>query len=164
MAWNIQTGGHGGVDLTGLNVALIVRAAETIGFVGLRDAEQSMILVDARADQRQREALVSFAKQNSGKAGTVVTKVRAVPIVMKLDVADLTGDLHAGSLVNLKTRRARPDDCICSNESAYYPPLIELEGFVPGVTIDGSVKAHAIGSSWSIPDTRTAYMGTFTHR
>jgi hypothetical protein len=164
MAWNIRSGQHNDVDLAGLSVAMIVRASKTIGFVGLQDAERSMILVDERADARQRDALVCFAKQNAGKAGQVVAKVHIVPIDMKLNVADLTADLHAGSLVSLNTRQARAGDCICSNESAYYPPLAQLDGFVPGVTIDGSVKAHAIGSSWSIPDTRTAYMGTFSYQ
>ena len=41
------------------------------------------------------------------------------------------------AFVQLETRRARPDDCICSNESAYYPPLTELANFAPGVTTVG---------------------------
>ena len=82
---------------------------------------------------------------------------------MKLDIAELTGQLQVGDLVTLNTRKARPGDCICSNESAFYPPLAKLEGFVPGVTIDGEVKARALGTRWSIPNTRTAYLGTFSN-
>ena len=47
-----------------------------------------------------------------------------------------------GEFARLKTRKARHGDCICSNESAYYPPLTKLKGFVPGVTIEGDVGAE----------------------
>ena len=86
------------------------------------------------------------------------------PIEMELDNAKLTGNLQVGKLVTLKTRKARPQDCICSNESAYYPPLVKLAGFVPGVTIEGDVSARALGSRWSIPDSRTAYLGKFHYK
>ena len=89
--------------------------------------------------------------------------VRVAPIAMKLDTIYLTGELEVGKLVKFKARKAKPEDCICSNESAYYPPLAQLAGFVPGVTIDGEVTARPLGSRWSIPDSRTAYLGTFVY-
>lgn len=163
-AWQIQTDDSTGADLSGLKVAVIVRSSETIGFTGVEKARRlaSMVLVDQSATPEQQEALVAFAKKRAGKAGRHVKEIRSAPIDMKLDTIDLTGDLRVGEFVKLKTRKARPGDCICSNESAYYPPLTQLAGFVPGVTIDGEVKARSLGTRWSIPDSRTAYMGTFS--
>jgi hypothetical protein len=105
--------------------------------------------------------MVDFAKERAGKAGSHVESVQLAPIDMNMDIVDLTGDLSVGEFVKLKARKARPGDCICSNESAYYPPLTQLAGFVPGVTIEGEIRARSLGTRWSIPDTRTAYLGTF---
>ena len=163
MAWNIRKGSREGVDLAGLNVVVVVQASDTLGFEGIDSARTArcVILVDDKATDVQHHALVAFARSQAGKAGGHVARVKTAPIDMELDVLKLAGRLQAGSDIELLTRKARPDDCICSNESAYYPPLAQVEHFVPGVTIDGNVTARALGSRWSIPDTRSAYMATF---
>jgi hypothetical protein len=166
MSWCIEEGQHGGVDLKGLKVAVIVRASNTLGFSGLDDARsiKAMVIVDESASCEQQKALVEFAKSHAGKAGQNVEEVRSSPIQMSLDTTRLVGTLQAGKLVSLQTRQARPSDCICSNETGYYPPLTQLTGSVPGVTIDGRVSATSLGTSWSIPDSRTAYLGTFSYQ
>jgi hypothetical protein len=82
---------------------------------------------------------------------------------MSLDKDELRGSLEAGKTLKLTTRKARPDDCICSNESAYYPPLVKLKTFVPGVTIEGYYKGRGLGSRWSTPGDRSSYMATFVY-
>ena len=164
MAWSIQRGALDGVDLAGLNVAVVVRASDTLAFRGLEDPREmrAMIVVDDQASQVQRDALVAFAKAQTGKAGNCVEKVKSAPFDMKMNETALTAKHRVGEMVKLEARKARPDDCICSNESAYYPPLTKLQGFVPGVTIEGQVKAQNLGTRWSIPDSRTSYLGTFS--
>lgn len=165
MAWSIDEGKHANVDLSGLKVVVVLNASDTLGFGGI-DASQrvkSVILVDEKANDQQREALVDFAKQHSGKAGKSVVRVDASPIAMTLDTFDLNGKLEAGKNLKLVTRKARPGDCICSNESAYYPPLAKVESFAPGVAIEGKFTGRGLGSRWSIPDSRTAYMATFVY-
>jgi hypothetical protein len=166
MSWSIAAGQHDDVDLSGLKVAMVVRASGTLGHAGFEDAAElaSLILVDQQATPRQRRALVDFAKLHAGKAGRNVANVRMASIDMQLDTVDLTGSLQVGKFVHLKARKARPGDCICSNESAFYPPLAKLNGCVPGVTIEGEVSARGLGSHWSIPDSRTAYLGTFAYK
>ena len=163
MAWSIDSGELHGADLAGLNVAVVLKASATLGFHGLEDADQiqSMIVVDKEATPQQRAALVHFAKSQTGKAADGVQSVLDAPFTLQLDDSALTAKLKVGELVKLQTRKARPDDCICSNESAYYPPLAKLQGFVPGVTIDGQVKARSLKTRWSIPDSRSSYLGTF---
>lgn len=165
MAWSIKSGTLGGVGLSGLKVAVVVRATDTLGFEGLVGARdvKSMVLVDDSANVHQREALVQFVREKAGKAGKHVLSVRSAPISFEFDEVNLIASVNADRFVALSTRKARPGDCICSNESAYYPPLAQLEGFVPGVTISGRVKGRDLGTSWSIPDSRTSYMGTFRY-
>ena len=163
MAWNVDKGTHNGVDVSGLSVVLVVHASDTLGNGGIDDAKQvkSMIVVDERATEAQRKALVDFAKVRSGRAGDAVARVENAPIEMSLDLATLTGGLAAGKSVKLSTRKANPGDCICTNEVAYYPPLTKLENFVPAVSIDAEFKGRGLGTQWSMPNSRTSYMGLF---
>ena len=165
MAWNIESGRHSGVDLSGLNVVVVVRASETLGFRGLDGPKQlkSVVYLDERADLSQRSALLKFARQHAGRAGREIVQVTSTPIRMSLDTLDLTGRLEAGKAVKLHTRKARRGDCICSNESAYYPPLAQVENFAPGVTLEGKFSGRGLGTRWSTPGDRSAYMATFAY-
>jgi hypothetical protein len=173
LAWSIQKGSHGGVELSGLKVVMALRASKTLGFGGIREAGKmkSVIYVDRKATAAQQLALVDFAKQHTGRAGEEVVRVTPAPIEMSLDIATLSGKLDVGnklsggkkSDVRLITRKARPDDCICSNETAYYPPLTEVANFVPGVATVGEFKGRGLGSRWSMPGARNVYMGTFSY-
>ena len=163
MAWNIEQGTHDGIDLTGLNVVMVIKADTTIGFRGLEEANSvgASLMLDERASERQRQALADFARGHVGLKTEQLVRVESLPIEMQLDTAELNGRVQAGKAVHLTTRKARKDDCICSNESAYYPPIVALENFVPGVTIDGSVRARGLGSRWDVPGDRNVYMATF---
>ena len=163
MSWSFSQGILDGVDLSGLHVAVVVNASHTLGFQGLNDARslKSIVFVDGTATDEQQRELVNFVQSQLAGADSRIVEVRRAPIAMKLDAATLTGSLRVGEHIALEARRARPNDCICSNESAYYPPLAELSGFVPGVTTEGDVHARALGTRWSIPDSRTAYLGRF---
>ncbi len=163
MAWQIEDGAFDGVELAGQSVAVVVKSSETLGFHGLDDAKttRAILFIDVSADKAQAKALRSFAMHQTGIKAEQITDLRSTTIVMRFDIAQLAASLHVGEYARLSTRKARPTDCICSNETAYYPPLTPLKGFVPGVTIDGEVTARKLGTRWSIPDTRTAYLGSF---
>jgi hypothetical protein len=163
MTWRIDGGRYAGVDLTGQSVAVVVKASHTLGFNGLDDAESKkvIVIVDSSADAEKTAALRSFALLQTGIADQDVAGLFSADIDMKFDLDKLTASVEVGDFARLHTRKARPGDCICSNESAYYPPLTKLKGFVPGVTLQGDVSARRLGTRWSIPDSRTAYLGTF---
>jgi hypothetical protein len=165
MAWNITHGKHNGVDLSGLTVVVVLRASDTLAHFGVNDPKEikSAILVDERASAEQREALVAFAKEHAGRGAEKVMRVDAAPIEMSLDTSKLTGSLKAGDVVKLVTRKAGKGDCICSNEIAYYPPLAQVTHFAPGVAIEGKFTGKGLGSTWSVPDSRSVYMGTFDY-
>jgi hypothetical protein len=165
MAWKIDDGQQDGVDLSGLSVVVVVNATDTLGFRGLDNARsmKSVVLVDEKASKVQQEALVSFVKARVPKAADAVVRTESKKIDMDLNILTLEGRLTAGKEVTLNTRKARPGDCICSNESAYYPPLALVENFVPGVTLEGKFNGRGLGSRWSTPGDRSAYMATFRY-
>ena len=163
MAWNVEKGILQGADISGLNVVMVVKADKTLGFQGFESAKdvKASVMVDERASTQQREALVAMARQHAGLSESALVRVEATPVRVSLDTLELNGSVQAGKSVKLTTRKARKSDCICSNESAYYPPLVSLKNFVPGVTIDGTVRAKGLGSRWEVPGDRNVYMATF---
>ena len=165
MAWNIESGKMSNVDLKGLSVVMVLRGDDTLGHRGVNDPKElkSAIIVDAKATPQQREALVAFAKEHSGRAGKEVVRIDVAPIHMSLDSVDLRGELVAGNLVKLMTRKAKPTDCICSNEIAFYPPLAQLERFAAGVSIEAEYSGKGLGATWSTPGSRSAYAGEFVY-
>lgn len=163
MTWRIDSGELDGVPLSGLGVAVVLKTSHTLGFNGLKDPQktEALLLIDDSANQAQFAALRSFLVSQTNLREEQIVSTQRSSFKMQFDLAELTATVDVGEFAHVQARKARPGDCICSNEAAYYPPLVSLQGSVPGVTIDGSVKARCLGRRWSIPDTRTAYLGTF---
>ncbi|MEO1984160.1 MAG: DUF1326 domain-containing protein [Fuerstiella sp.] len=163
MTWKIDGGRFAGVDLAGQSVAVVVKASHTLGFKGLANAEtkKAIVIIGSAADAQETSALKEFALLQTGLADKEIAGVHRADIDMQFDADKVTATVEIRDFARLITRTARKRACICSNESAYYPPLTKLKGFVPGVTIEGEVKARRLGTRWSIPDSRTAYLGTF---
>ncbi|HZL90282.1 MAG TPA: DUF1326 domain-containing protein [Pirellulaceae bacterium] len=165
MAWNIREGSRNGVDLSGLSVIVVMTASDTLAEQGVNDPKQikSAIIVDDKASSEQRDALIAFAKEHAGRGAEKVVRVDSVPIEMSLDTAKLTGRLKAGDSLKLVTRKCGEKDCICCNETAYYPPLAQVTHFAPGVATEGKFTGRGLGTTWSVPESRSAYMGTFNY-
>jgi len=163
MAWHIEEGNFAGSDLGGMSVVVVLHADRTLAAAGIDDAREvkSIVYVDEKADDVRRAALVEFAKHQTGKAGRAVVRVESLPITMSLDTSTLEGRLQAGQAVTMVTRKARSGDCICSNEVAYYPPLANVTNFVPGVAREAQFSGRGLGTNWSIPESRSIYMGLF---
>ena len=165
MAWSIESGTQDGVDLSGLNVVVVISANQTLGFRGVNDAKQlkSLILIDDRANPLQRQALLAFARNHAGRAGKSAIRVDVTPIHMTLDFVKLKGHLKAGKVVTLKSRKTRPGECICKNEVEYYPPLAQVDQVTPATAEQGEFRGRGLGRRWSTPGARSVYMGTFVY-
>ena len=163
LAWGVDEGQVNGVDVSGLNVVMVVRASDTLGFGGLDGPQsiKSLVIVDQRASPAQREALVQFAVRQTGKAGRGLVRVEVQPIEVSVDPGTLVGRVQAGNWVHVLTRKARPNDCICTNEVAYYPPLTALQYFAVGVCVESEFRGRGLGTRWSLPNSRSAYLGEF---
>src|SRR6266849_4586491 len=79
MAWRIEKGQAGDVSLDGLSVVVVVSAANTLG-LDQRSPAKAFVIVDKKANQAQRDALVRFAQQQGGQLVEKIVKVEAAPI------------------------------------------------------------------------------------
>jgi Protein of unknown function (DUF1326) len=166
MAWNIERGSYEGVKLAGLKVVVVTTASDTLGFGGTLAINpkniRSVVIVDDKADRQQREALVSFATQYARHSGKIV-KVLSAPIEMTADHFELVGTLKAGELAELSTRKLHKGDCVCSNESTFYPPLCDVKNAAPAYTVAANFAGPGLGTNWSNPDTRSAFLASFSY-
>ncbi len=164
LAWKIDGGKHNGVDLAGLKAVLAVSAGETLGHADrLEQSVKAVILADEKANQQQRDALVDFVKSRAGKLAQHVNKVEFVAIDLKLDQVDMVADLKAGRDVTIRTRKLAKGDCVCSNEVVFYPPLTKVDNYAPAFALEGRYAGRGLGTTWSQPNTRSAFLATFDY-
>ena len=164
IAWKIREGEWNGIRLDGLNVVAVARANATIGDPYKNPyPAHAILLLDQRATEVQKQALVSFAKTMGGQLLENVIQVQSEPITMEVGQGSLHGvvNLQAGNLARVKTRLLGEHDHLCGNEYVYYPPLIELTHAMPAVAIDNEYLGNQLGAEWKIFDKRSAFVGTF---
>jgi hypothetical protein len=162
MAWRIEKGQAGDVSLDGLSVIAVVSAANTIG-LEQRSPAKAVIIVDSRANDAQRAALVRFAQEQGGQLVANVVKVHAQSI--KIDgcpcKSDACFEVDAG-IAKLKTRCLDTEhDKVCGNEYAFYPPMASNVKVLPAGVVQQSFRGSGLGEQWTDADRRAAYVGSF---
>ena len=164
MGWNIQQGTWQGVALDGLSVAGVVRASGTLGIPGEVYPVKSVLIVDQRATPEQQLALKSFAKRMGGDLFQDVVRVEVQPITFTLRDNNLhmaEAVFTAGNLAQVATRAITGADAICHNEETFYPPLTKLDHSMPAYTLANRYAGTGLGTVWSSPDKRSAFVGSF---
>jgi hypothetical protein len=162
LAWHVKEGSWQGVTLDDLKVVAVVRANATLGdpFSDPLPA-RSVILVDERASSEQSAALEDFAREMGGELLQEVVWVKAAPIRMEVLREHGKAEIRAGDVAELRTRALNHHDTHCGNEFLYYPPLTEVENAAPVFALAHRFNGDGLGSTWSSPFKRSAFIGTF---
>jgi len=165
LAWKVDKGSVGGVNLDGLSVVAVVAADNTIGLPQSGPA-QAIVIVDSRATPAQRAALVQLVQQQGGQLVKSVAAVQSATI--DLTMCECKGqtcaELQAGS-ARLKTRCLDAHhDKACGNETAFYPPLASGVTVRPAAAVESIFNGTGLRNTWSDYDRRGAYVGTFSVR
>lgn len=165
MAWKVDEGRWNGVSLEGLTVALVLKAEGTLGYDGVFPMEagkiDSVILVDEKANAKQRDALVAFVKDSAKDLTKNVVKVQAAPLKLENDHLSGKGRFSAGKLAKIETRALKAGDCVCTNEIVYYLPLTDVENYSPAYSLTMSYQGDALNNQWTTNNTRSAFLATF---
>jgi len=165
MAWKVDRGKWNGVKLDKLAAVLVLKGEDTLGFGGSfkvsPDPIKSVILVDEKATEKQREALVAFVRSSAKNLTKHVVKVESAPIELKNDHVEGVGVLEAGKLARIETRELKDGDCICTNEDIFYPPLTKVNNFHPAFTEQLSFSGTGLNSTWDLLGKRSAFLATF---
>lgn len=166
LAWGIERGSWRGVTLDGLSVVAVVRASATLGDLYANPLPaRTVFLVDERASQAQREALISFAQAQARGLLNDVIAVDVVPIRLATDLDGRHGaaQLEAGDVVRLATRPISAADHFCANEEIHYPPLAaNLDHSMPAVARTSAYSGNHLGRTWTEHGRRSSFVGTFS--
>jgi len=164
MAWKIEKGRLGSVNLDGLSIVAVVAASDTLGQrqVG---AGKALLIVDRHASAEQRDALVRLAKAQGGDLVKNVVAVETAPITFEFCECQEGGcaRLNAGA-VRIETRCINAKhDKTCGNEWALYPPLArDVKDARAAVTVEHSYTGTAFNETWKHGECRGAYLGSFS--
>jgi hypothetical protein len=165
LGWKINNGSWNGVSIAGLGIVAVLRAEHTLGDVHAGpNANIAALIVDSRATEAQRDALVSFAKSQAGDLLKNVVKVQYAPVELTVENNDVhhgAARLTAGSLAEIRTRAMTEADHTCGNEDIYYPPLAKLEHAMPAYALENSYKGDGLDETWSVRFRRSSFIGTF---
>ena len=163
LAWRVRQGTWEGVPLEGLSVVAVVKASATLGDPFAKPLPaHSVIVVDERATPTQKAALVNFAQSMGGELMQDVVSVKSANIEVELNTHRQAVVLLVGDIVRVKTRGLNRHDHLCGNEEVYYPPLTQVAQFSPAYTLEHEFRGEGLKSTWSNPNKRSAFVGTFS--
>jgi hypothetical protein len=163
LAWHIAEGEWSGVSIEGLNVVAVVRASATIGdpYANPLPA-RAVMLLDARANDAQRAALVEFAQAQSPALLGNIIAVESQPITFTAGAQHGSVSVTAGNLLQLSTRSLNEGDAICHNEAVFYQPLAaHLVHSMPVVETSSTYSGNHLGVTWNDSGRRSSFVGSF---
>lgn len=178
MAWGVKQGTWKGVDVAGLCVAAAVQADNTFTEDNPTKA-RAVLIVDSRADERQRSALIDMAKTLGGTrvANRPVTVV-ATRMQLKLETPHGDGQpahaahgmpqtprasFWAAGVAQIVTRPLDERDHVCGNEVIAYPPLSKSVEVQPAYTLGHEFKGEGLDTRWDDPNCRSSFVGHFAY-
>ena len=162
LAWHVDRGTWGNVNLDGLSIVAVVRASNTLGdpYSSPLPA-RAKLLVDQNANLKQRAALVNFVQEQAGQLLTNVIGVEAVPIQFSLGQQRGTVTLRAGAQL-LLTTQALNVDMLPESEVASFPPLAShLTHSIPAMSTESVYSGSGLGINWNESGRRGSFVGTF---
>ncbi len=165
LGWKVEKGTIDDVRLDGLTVVAVISASDTLG-LDQTGPSKAVLIVDKKATQAQKDALIRLAKQQGGDLTKNVIAVESAAV----DLA--VGNCKEGGCARLTAGDAKIEtrcleekhDKVCGNESAFYPPLVKLVKAMPAVAVEHGYAGKDFKETWKESNRRGAYLGSFTVR
>ena len=161
LAWKVDHGTLNGQALDGFTIIAVVVGDKNLGIHelgGAKPVSKSTLIVDERATDAQRDALVAMVKKLTNVVGTVVN-VAAGPI----DFADRGSDIAVKAPRIALTVDKHPEhDPGCGAEQWFHPLALVQQPTI-GKAVQHAYSGQDLGSKWSDPDKISAFFGTFSY-
>jgi hypothetical protein len=165
MVWTIRAGSWKGVALDGLNVIAVVKTDDTMGDLRYQPRSGPAVLItDAAADSKQKDALVDFGRSMAGKLIEKVVDVKTAKMEVAIGTCAKAGcaSVKAGNLVEISTRCLGDKDHLCGNEEIFYPPLTPVTDAYPVFTEMAAFKGTGLNLTWELIGKRSAFLAAFS--
>jgi hypothetical protein len=157
MAWNVRSGSHNGVDLTGLSAVAVVAA--DLNLAEAQAKRSTLLYIDARATAAQRAALADLVRQKCGTAFGKLVAVRTAPIQFAKSEKDYS--LQVGDVATLAVKKTVDDTCCLQPMETWYRPLTAINGSTVGLASLNEFKGSGLATTWSRANQNSAFYGQF---
>jgi hypothetical protein len=163
--WSVRQGAWHGTKLDGLAVMAVVKADGTLG--NLKYEPQSghaVMILDAKADAKQRQALTEFARHMAGTLAAKVVEVKTARIEANFATCSKLGcaSVKADDLAEISTSCLGNKHDICGNDETFYPPLTNVDGAYPVFTEVAAFTGSGLDCTWQIAGKRSSFLASFT--
>ena len=165
LTWSVGGGAWQGTDLAGLKVIAVVRTDATLGDQhNFPRRGKAVLIVDEKANAKQRSALTDLARSMGGALISEVVDVRTSSIEARIGGCSMAGcaAVKAGRTVEIATRCFGSQDHVCGNEEIYYPPLTIIGDAHPAFTELAAFRGDGLNLRWEGVGQRSAFTGTFS--
>ena len=163
MAWKVDSGSFQGVSLDGLAVMAAVNGDRNLGMREMGgEAPQKVeaaLVIDARANAAQREALVALARELSKGVIKEVVSVKPGRITYWADEDRIS---IAAPEVQLTVNKELKHDPSCG-AMQWFRPLTTVQQGTMGVAEAHAFTGDSLGTKWSSPNKRSAFFAKFTY-
>jgi hypothetical protein len=161
MAWRIDHGAFEGVSLDGLSVVAAVAADRNLGIQEIGGeaptSVKAAVLVDERATDAQRAALVGFVRATTRGLAKEIVQVKATPIHFERAASSVSVTAGDASLTVDTTVK---HDMNCG-AMQWFHPLATIDEAAVGMTRAQVYSGQALGTRWQQYDKKSAFFGTF---
>jgi hypothetical protein len=162
MAWRIGSGSYDGIRLDGLAVVAAVAGDSNLGIRELGGAAPSYtraaLIVDARATEAQRRSLVRLVSAMTADLVDEVVEVTSAPIRFTSNPSHV--EVHAGD-ATLAVQRHVHHDVNCG-AMQWFKPLSAGTDASIGLADVHAFSGRALGTRWSHPHKKSAFVGSFS--
>jgi hypothetical protein len=162
MAWRVREGSLNGVSLNGLSVVAMVAADVNLGTHELGGAApvsiRTMLMVDARANAAQQQALVEMARALAPDVVRDVASTRSTPIVFEADAHTVRVSAGAANL-DVVTHAEHSPEC---GALKWFEPLARISDAQVGLTRTFEWSGSGLGAQWTQIDRRSSFVGSFS--
>lgn len=156
LAWRIEGGGHDGVELAGVEIAVAVTAGDNLKSDATR---RSVIYVDSEASRTQRDAAVGWVRAAHGAKLGEVLAVEAAPLELASDGEHFRAKI--GAALEL-CGSAMPDrECCKMPYNVWYEPFEKLEGRLVAATSHFAWRETRLASNFERSGHNDAFLGRF---
>ena len=163
MAWKVDRGSYQGVSLDGLAVVAAVNGDRNLGMREMGgeapETVQAALVVDARATDSQRDALVAMAKELSRNVVRDVVSVTPAQITYWADKDRIA---IAAPEVQLTVNKHLTHDPSCG-AMQWFRPLTTIQQGSMGVAEAHAFSGTSLGTKWSDPNKRSAFFAKFSY-
>jgi len=162
LAWKVDKGTFNGVRIDGLAVVAAVAGDKNLSvheIGGEVATARAAVFVDERATEAQRGALLAMVRSASN--GLASTMVEATPAA--IEFVDGMHDIRvATKSVRLAVQKHLDHDASCGNKQ-WFEPLSTVDHADLGATAENAFGGRSLGITWSDPNKRSGFVGTFSY-